>query len=70
MPTIYGEDFIQLYSNALVVLELSSSKWPSTGVLRDSLDDLVQQTKPRAEPIWRMQGFNPVREGQLKDVRL
>jgi hypothetical protein len=64
MPSIYGGNLIQLYSNALVVLELSSGKWPSTGILRDSLVALMQHTKEKVRPDWKNGGL------QLFDVRI
>ncbi|KAF2657279.1 hypothetical protein K491DRAFT_343774 [Lophiostoma macrostomum CBS 122681] len=57
MPNIYGGNLIQLYSNALVVLELSSGKWPSTGILRDSLVELMQHTKAQVRPPWENGGL-------------
>lgn len=61
---IYEGDFIQLYSNALVVLELSSGRYPNTSVLRDSLVDLMQRMKKKHQPHWHLRGL------QLADVRL
>lgn len=64
MPEIWGGNLIQLYSNALVVLELSAGKWPSTSVLRDSLVDLMQHVKEKSRPYWVHTGL------RLYDVRL
>lgn len=64
MPNIFELNLVQLYSNALVILELSSSKWPNTGVLRDSLVDLMQRMKTKYRPHWEATGV------QLYDVRL
>jgi len=52
MPTIYGVDLIQLYSNALVVLELSSRKWSSSAALSASLTDLMKHLKTKFRPVW------------------
>lgn len=52
MPSIWVENLVQLYANALVVLELSSTKWPSTGLLRDSLVDLMNHMKTKYRPAW------------------
>ncbi|PSN74611.1 hypothetical protein BS50DRAFT_19803 [Corynespora cassiicola Philippines] len=52
MPSILGGNLIQLYSNALVVLELSSSKWPSSAALSASLADLMQHMKTKYRPEW------------------
>lgn len=61
---IWEVSLIQLYSNALVILELSSSKWPNTGVLRDSLVELLQHMKMKHRPHWENANI------QLADVRL
>ncbi|KAF2791226.1 hypothetical protein K505DRAFT_339734 [Melanomma pulvis-pyrius CBS 109.77] len=52
MPDIYGVDLIQLYSNALVVLELSSRKWPSSAALSASLTEVMQHLKRKFRPDW------------------
>ncbi|USP77823.1 uncharacterized protein yc1106_05097 [Curvularia clavata] len=52
MPAIFGGDLIQLYSNALLVLELSSWKWPSSAALSASLTDLMQHMKTKYQPDW------------------
>ena len=52
MPSIFGGNLIQLYSNALLVLELSSWKWPSSATLSASLVDLMQQMKIKYQPEW------------------
>jgi hypothetical protein len=64
MPDLWGGNLIQLYSNALVVLELSSGKWPSSSLLRDSLVDLMQHMKKKSRPYWDASGLT------LGDVRL
>ena len=53
MGSIWVENLVQLYSNALVVLELSSIKWPSTGLLRHSLEGLMENTKSSHLPSWK-----------------
>jgi hypothetical protein len=63
MPEIWEGNLIQLYSNALVVLELSSGKWPSTGLLTDSLVELMQHMKQKHRPAW-------AETLQLHDVRI
>ncbi|KAF1995492.1 hypothetical protein P154DRAFT_538741 [Amniculicola lignicola CBS 123094] len=50
LPSIYGGDLIVLYSNALVLLNLSSGKWPSAKALSASLSDLVKQMKVQHQP--------------------
>ncbi|KAH7117888.1 hypothetical protein B0J11DRAFT_94821 [Dendryphion nanum] len=52
MGSIWVENLVQLYANALVVLELSSAKWPSTGGLKDSLMGLMEHTKSKCRPAW------------------
>lgn len=52
MPSIFGGNLIQLYSNALLVLELSSWKWPSSATLSASLSDLMQHMKIKYRPDW------------------
>ena len=52
MPAIFGGNLIQLYSNALLVLELSSWKWPSSAALSASLTDLMQHMKTKYRPDW------------------
>jgi hypothetical protein len=52
MPNILGGNLIQLYSNALLVLELSSWKWPSSATLSASLSDLMQHMKMKFRPEW------------------
>lgn len=52
MPAILGGNLIQLYSNALLVLELSSWKWPSSAALAASLVDLMQNMKLKYRPDW------------------
>ncbi|KAH7067781.1 hypothetical protein FB567DRAFT_457924 [Paraphoma chrysanthemicola] len=52
MPSIFGGNLIQLYSNALLVLELSSWKWPSAAALSASLSDLMQHMKVKYRPDW------------------
>jgi hypothetical protein len=64
LPKIWEVNLIQLYSNALVILELSSSKWPNTGVLKDSLVGLMELMKTKHQPHWQAKGV------QLYDVRL
>lgn len=63
MPSIFGGNLIQLYSNALLVLELSSWKWPSSATLSASLVDLMQQMKIKYQPEWSD-------KVQLGDVRI
>jgi hypothetical protein len=52
MPAIFGGNLIQLYSNALLVLELSSWKWPSSASLSASLVDLMKHMKMKYRPDW------------------
>jgi hypothetical protein len=52
IPAIFGGNLIQLYSNALLVLELSSWKWPSSASLSASLVDLMQHMKTKYRPDW------------------
>ncbi|OSS48157.1 hypothetical protein B5807_07746 [Epicoccum nigrum] len=52
MPTIYEADVIQLYSNTVHVLELSSWKWPSSAALNASLADLMTHLKSKYRPNW------------------
>ena len=52
MPAIFGGNLIQLYSNALLVLELSSWKWPSSAALSASLVDLMKHMKTKYRPDW------------------
>lgn len=49
---LHGGDLIRLYSNALVVLELSSWKWPSSAMLAASLIDLMSQMKKHFRIDW------------------
>ncbi|KAF2751431.1 hypothetical protein M011DRAFT_464167 [Sporormia fimetaria CBS 119925] len=53
MTKILPENLMQLYSNALVILELSSSKWPHVGLLRDNLVDYMQRMKSKYRPDWK-----------------
>jgi hypothetical protein len=64
LPHIWQENLIHLYSNALVILELSSTNWPNTGVLKISLVRLMDAMKTKCQPLWAAQGV------QLSDVRL
>jgi hypothetical protein len=64
MPQIYGVDLVQLYSNALVVLELSSRKWPSSASLSASLTEVMQHLKTKFRLSWedtesKPGGFSP-----------
>ncbi|OAL48346.1 hypothetical protein IQ07DRAFT_645817 [Pyrenochaeta sp. DS3sAY3a] len=52
IPSIFGGNLIQLYSNALLVLELSSWKWPSSAALSASLVDLMAHMKTKYRPDW------------------
>ncbi|KAF2126159.1 hypothetical protein P153DRAFT_378374 [Dothidotthia symphoricarpi CBS 119687] len=52
IPAIFGGNLIQLYSNALLVLELSSWKWPSSAALSASLVNLMQHMKTKYRPDW------------------
>jgi hypothetical protein len=52
IPAIFGGNLIQLYSNALLVLELSSWKWPSSASLSASLVDLMKHMKLKYRPDW------------------
>jgi hypothetical protein len=52
MPAIFGGNLIQLYSNALLVLQLSSWKWPSSATLSASLVDLMTDMKRKHQPDW------------------
>lgn len=52
IPAIFGGNLIQLYSNALLVLELSSWKWPSSAALSASLVDLMAHMKTKYRPDW------------------
>lgn len=63
MKDVLGPNLIQLYSNALVLLELSSCKWRSSAHLSASLSDLMKRTISEQRPEW---------EGKLRhyDVRL
>ncbi|KAF2277039.1 uncharacterized protein EI97DRAFT_375495 [Westerdykella ornata] len=45
---VYFEYLAQLYSNALVALELSSVKWPNVSLLKGSLVDLLKTMKTKA----------------------
>ena len=56
MPQVYPENLIQLYANALVVLTVSSWKWPSSAALFTSLSDLMQQAKAK-HPDWASKGM-------------
>ncbi len=63
MSEIYEGNFIQLYSNTVHVLELSSWKWPSSAALNASLADLMTHMKSKFRISW---------DGklQLGDVRI
>lgn len=52
MPKILPGNLIQLYSNALVVLELSSWKWGSAAALSASLSETMQRMKSQVQPDW------------------
>lgn len=52
IPNVLGGNLIQLYSNALLVLELSSWKWPSSAALAASLTDLMTRMKKKFQPEW------------------
>ncbi|CAI6334539.1 unnamed protein product [Periconia digitata] len=52
MPSILPGNLIQLYSNALVVLELSSWKWPSASALSASLSETLQRMKSQHQEDW------------------
>ncbi|KZM23518.1 uncharacterized protein EKO05_0011254 [Ascochyta rabiei] len=52
MPEIYEGNVIQLYSNTVHVLELSSWKWPSSAALNASLADLMTHMKSKYRPNW------------------
>jgi hypothetical protein len=52
IPEIFGGNLIQLYSNALLVLELSSWKWPSSATLSASLVNLMTHMKRKYHPAW------------------
>ncbi|KAF3033878.1 hypothetical protein E8E12_002029 [Didymella heteroderae] len=52
MPEIYEANVIQLYSNTVHVLELSSWKWPSSAALNASLADLMAHMKSKYRPNW------------------
>lgn len=52
MPDIYEGDVIQLYSNTVHVLELSSWKWPSSATLNASLADLMTHMKSKHRVGW------------------
>ncbi|KAJ4369519.1 hypothetical protein N0V86_009354 [Didymella sp. IMI 355093] len=52
MPEIYEANVIQLYSNTVHVLELSSWKWPSSAALNASLADLMRHMKSKYRPNW------------------
>ncbi|KAF2995528.1 hypothetical protein E8E13_002176 [Curvularia kusanoi] len=52
MPNIYEANVIQLYSNTVHVLELSSWKWPSSAALNASLADLMTHMKSKYRPNW------------------
>ncbi|KAF2269995.1 hypothetical protein CC78DRAFT_188469 [Lojkania enalia] len=52
LPSIFEGNLLRLYSNALVVLNLSAGKWPSSASLAASLGDLMTQMKMRWRPIW------------------
>jgi hypothetical protein len=62
MPAIYGGNLIQLYSNALLVLELSSWKWPSSAALKASLADLMVHMKSKHRPDWA----NTLQQGDVR----
>lgn len=52
IPAIFGGNLIHLYSNALLVLELSSWQWPSSAALSASLVNLMQHMKTKYRPDW------------------
>ncbi|PVH95361.1 hypothetical protein DM02DRAFT_660216 [Periconia macrospinosa] len=53
MSEIFPGNLIQLYSNALVVLELSSWKWgASAATLSASLSETMQRMKAQTQPEW------------------
>ncbi|KAF2008649.1 hypothetical protein BU24DRAFT_402882 [Aaosphaeria arxii CBS 175.79] len=52
IPSIWVENLIQLYANALVVLQLSSYKWPSTFLLNNATVDLMRRMKLKFRPGW------------------
>lgn len=52
MPEVDPKNLIQLYANVLVVLSVSSWKWPSSAALSASLSDLLHQTKAKHPEIW------------------
>ena len=52
MPNIYEANVIQLYSNTVHVLELSSWKWPSSAALNASLADLMTHMKKKDKVVW------------------
>jgi len=64
MNKVLPGNLIQLYSNAVVVLELSSWKWGSAAALSASLSNLLEHMKSTFKP--------PLWEGELQnyDVRL
>lgn len=53
MPHILPENLIQLYSNALVVLELSSWKWSSSQDLSASLSETMRHMITKVQPEWQ-----------------
>jgi hypothetical protein len=53
MPHILKVNLIQLYSNALVILELSSWKWPSSATLSASLSETMAQMVSLTRPDWQ-----------------
>ncbi|KAF2112535.1 hypothetical protein BDV96DRAFT_579867 [Lophiotrema nucula] len=61
MDSILEGNILQLYSNALVVLNLSSGKWPSAATLAASLGDLMTQMKMKYRPTWE----NTLRKGDV-----
>ncbi|KAF2477496.1 uncharacterized protein BDR25DRAFT_249503 [Lindgomyces ingoldianus] len=50
MSTIDKENLMQLYSNALVMLEVSQQKWQGSGALATSLEGLLNQMKTKSGP--------------------
>ncbi|KAF2736214.1 hypothetical protein EJ04DRAFT_551446 [Polyplosphaeria fusca] len=52
LPSLFEGNLLQLYSNALVVLNLSNGKWRSSASLAASLGDLLKQMKIQCQPEW------------------
>ncbi|KAF2634640.1 hypothetical protein P280DRAFT_474515 [Massarina eburnea CBS 473.64] len=53
MPHILPGNLVQLYSNALIVLELSSWKWGSSAALSASLSETMQAMIAKVQPEWQ-----------------